>query len=128
MPNVNVDEFIKKEGKLLRRKVAEKTENFLNNIINLSGTIVYSLVMGGEKDTIYAIKFPEKILSDVSSIFMDFILDTPFQVDVLLLNKENSFPEPSFIKLIKIIQAWLFKIYLDNDRMEDARRRIKEWE
>ena len=105
MPNVKVDEFIKIEGKLLRRKVAEKTENFLNNIINLSGTIVYSLVMLGEKDTIYAIKFSEKFLSDVSSILMDFILDFPFQVDVLLLNKENSFPEPSFIKLIKIIQA-----------------------
>jgi len=101
MPNVNVDEFIKIEGKLLRRKIVEKTENFFNNIINLPGTIVYSLVMLGEKDTLYAIKFPEKFLSDVSSILMDFILDSPLRVDVLLLNKENYFPEPSFIKLIK---------------------------
>ena len=65
MPNINVDEFIKIEGKLLRRTVAEKTGNFLNNIINLPGTIVYSLVMLGEKDTIFAVKFPEKFLSDV---------------------------------------------------------------
>jgi len=35
MPNVKVDEFIKIEGKLLRRKVVKETEIFFNNIINL---------------------------------------------------------------------------------------------
>jgi len=77
MPNINVDEFIKIEGKLLRRKVVEKTENFLNNIINLPGTIVYSLVMLGEKDTIFAVKFPEKFLSDVSSNINGFHIRLP---------------------------------------------------
>ena len=101
MPTATADEFIKIEGKLLRRKLMKTTDNFFNNVINFPGTIVYSLIMLGEHNTIFAIKVPQEFLSDVSSLLMEFILDSRFQLDVSLLDNENSFPEPSFIKFIK---------------------------
>ncbi|MGC8655776.1 MAG: hypothetical protein ACP5TG_04690 [Thermoplasmata archaeon] len=101
LKNESDDQFIEKEGKFLRRKLLKTTNDFFNRVVNLPGGVLYSFVMLGEHDTLFAYKFPEKVSSEVTSLLMEYITNTPVQVDLLFLAKETSYSEPSFFKLMK---------------------------
>ncbi len=95
------DQFIEKEGKFLRRKLLKTIKDFFNGVVNLPGGVLYSFVMLGEHNTLFAYKFPEKVSPEVNSLLMEYLTKTPLQVDLLFLAKESSYSEPSFFKLMK---------------------------
>ncbi len=101
MPDKVNDEFIIKEGKLLRRRITSTTKDFFNLLLNQSGSLVYSVTELGENDTLMAFKFPDTSSIETASILLDYIINAPFQIDILYLENENLYREPSFFKLLK---------------------------
>ncbi|MGC8547365.1 MAG: hypothetical protein ACP5MU_06930 [Thermoplasmata archaeon] len=48
-------------------------------------------MMLDEHDTLFTYNFPEKVSSEVTSLLMKYISNTPFLRDALLLEKEVSY-------------------------------------
>lgn len=85
--------FLETEGKLVRSRLRKNTEVFLNSLMKINGVVIFPVVLMGDNDNIYAIRYPESASQEVTKLFLDYAVNAPFKVDVLKIgeDKEDSF-------------------------------------
>ncbi len=91
----NLDDtvFLETEGKLIRSRLRRATEDFLIRLMKIDGVVIYPVILMGDKDNIYAIRYPESASQEVTKLFLDYVENAPFKIDVLKIveDKGDSF-------------------------------------
>ena len=106
------DIVVEIDGKAIKRGVTKISNEFLNGLAETRGVIIYSIALMGLHDVLIAIKYPESVASIVDDLYFKYIQSANYNVEIVILEKEEERDIPSFFRFHNLIHIDFSKLLL----------------
>ncbi|MCL4412961.1 MAG: hypothetical protein M1526_06385 [Candidatus Thermoplasmatota archaeon] len=119
------NENVTLEGKFIVRRLSSELNDFLDSLIRTPGVIVYSIVMLGENDTLFAFKYSNTEAEAVTKLLTEPMSHQSLGFEVLYINDERLGKLPGFFKFASYVSLNFSDFVLVSTKWEISPDNIK---